>query len=160
MAAQGDLLMMTTSHTTLAGLVLACAMTLTLGGCSSAPKTAPRVLSKDVRGAEGQEFVSVAKNQTLSVRLRTDADAGYKWRMSPSFEGNDLLALNDRRTEQDGQGSWDVFTFKTRGTGNTMIEFFCDRPAETEPMPTDKRFTLNVEVMKQSGSQHATVSNP
>lgn len=144
---------------TIATLALAGALSLALGGCSSAPKPAPRVLTKDVRGTEGQEFVSVAKGQELSVRLRANAAAGYRWRMPPGAERNDLLALSDRHTEEDGRGAWDVFTFKTCGTGDTTIEFFCDRPAETEPLPTDKRFTLNVQVNKPGGTTHAAAAN-
>lgn len=142
-----------------AAVILPCVATMALGGCSSAPKPQPRVLSASIPGAEGDSAVSVVNGQKLSVRLLVDAADGFAWRMPPSAESSGLVALDERRIEQDGELTWQVFTFHTRHTGSGAIRFLCDRPTDTEPTPADKRFTLNVEVMERGPSSAAQVAD-
>ena len=142
----------------LAGMTIMCALVATLGGCSSAPIPAPRVLTASVPGAEAQDSVFVSKGQTLAVKLPANTEGGFAWRLTLASESNSFLALDERHTEQDGSMAWDVFTFHVRRTGNTSIDFLYDRSTDTEP-PSEKHFMLNVQVTDPRSEMAAAESS-
>lgn len=130
-----------------AALVLAAA---TLTGCATKPQAPSRTLTPVVKGARANESINVTKGQVLAVRLPVESGTGYSWRMTPGSQKNNLLALQQRTTEQGqdamypGAQSWDVFTFKAQRNGQATLTFLYDRPFESGDVPSAKRFELSV----------------
>ena len=95
----------------------------------------------------------IAKGQKLTVKLPTDADSKYVWRLSPTSFENDHLTMIDRQGKMNAENSVaygddqasDIFTFRASKPGPQTLDFIFDSQPGC-PQSKTSYVTLNVEV--------------
>ena len=142
----------------IAGLSLAVAALVLVGGCRDEAPDAPLTVETGVyyagAGMDGQE-VSLSVGQTLRVELETIPTAGYIWQVTgqPGF-----LTLADEKTRPTdpevqnqpgytGGNHYMAFDFTVTAPGTGTLELTEGRPWELEAgEPPEGVFSLNVTV--------------
>lgn len=146
--------MMRVTSTAIAVAALLCAAV----GCSQQDQASlegspPRVLTVFADKSQSQDSAWLSVGQIFVVRLRTQAGTGYSWRLASLPTQESPMRLKDQRTEKyssdgkplPGGTEWSVFDLRAARTGETTLEFVCERPWEKNTPPL-KKYTLAVQV--------------
>lgn len=94
------------------------------------------------------QTITVSKEDTLVVRLKSQMGTGYGWRLKTDDEGLKLLGEPEQENDsgrEAGRVEHQVFRFKAVRTGTSILELVYVRPWETTAKPA-KTFRLKVRV--------------
>lgn len=130
--------------------LLGAVLMVALAGCKPAAGEdvpAEVLVEKDANGTT----VTLDVDQVLAIRLESNPTTGYGWQVIEvdesilQAEGGPEMIEPTQATPMLGAGGWQVFRYRAKASGETVMKLGYARPFEPDVAPIET-FTLTVKV--------------